>query len=134
MTGDLDIAFMKYTQESIYVNYDTNHPDVDHVDVHAVYQDLTGSRGRWRYFYGPPRQMHNMWSLVNIFPVSVWAMILVSVVLSFAVMEAARRVYLMLPSDGFVNGRVNASDILLKVFASLTEPDPMPFFRRWSAG
>ena len=91
-----------------------------------------------RYFFSPVELTDSPANFINVFPSTLWALILAVLIFFCLLFLLFHSVYNNLDrSDGelgLVKKGLRRSDVVLKTVCTLTEPEGIPFFPRWSAG
>ena len=73
-------------------------------------------------------------NLIRTFPPLVWLLLALTFLATLAVVTAAHEVYLRFPEDVRVESGLTPGDIMIRMVATLTEPDSVDFFSSWCAG
>ena len=94
-----------------------------------------------KYLYAPQDLRNSVWNLTAPLTSLAWGLVLVSVLSSAGLVVTMtilyRRLEQVLPEQKegtLVLKQLQARDVFLKVLGSLTEPDSLHFFPKWSAG
>ena len=128
---DVDIAALKVWYISVQYHFEPAYSEHERMDVTAAYPFPT-TEG-FIYFYGEPRKATNMLSLISNFPTVLWGLILLSTLCSYGFLVLAYSIYQNVQENDMVTATDEFS-IFMKVLGSLTEPDSINIFHRWSAG
>ena len=125
---DLDIAAIKYWYIDGKYHYDDTYSENPTLDIKTAYPfSLTEG---FIYFYGQPRKATNMLSLFSTFPALLWGLISLSVLSCYCFLALACYAYSQIEERRII-GKFR---LFLKVLGSLTEPDTMIIFHKWSTG
>ena len=89
-----------------------------------------------RYLYVPQSKQNDPASLLTPLPPMAWIVTLVAAALSIVMTLVIVSVYKALKEeDGLLVGdTLRMNEVFLKMLGSLTEPDALDFFPRWSTG
>ena len=117
---------------SIQVNVDNDWPDIKEIDVSTTYPFLETKR--FLYFYGQPRKKSSILNSVSVFSPQVWSAILGCFVLVSGTFQIIRLSYMRIESNGLLRSGITATELAFKVLATLTEPDRIDAFPKWSTG
>ena len=87
------------------------------------------------YMYRPVPLPVDMYNLVRIFPIKVWALLAASLVAAGLTFELFRFCYSYLPEKKkLIVGKPSLGDMTLSLAATLTEPQGVGYFQAWSTG
>ena len=87
------------------------------------------------YLYGYPRVSANFFNMVTAFPVMVWVLVALVTLCSSLLLILVIMLYSSFPNcNELVKPNLTKADVVIKVISTLTEPNPMSFFLRWSRG
>ena len=128
---DVDIEASKIWFIGIQLDFDESELGHNYLDVRSTFPWPTTNG--FIYFYGQPRRTVNIFSLVSIFSPSLWTLILISIVCSFAFLKFSALIYGKIEVEGLVID-CDSLSLFLRILASLTEPDSMNVFPRWCTG
>ena len=88
-----------------------------------------------RYLYGYPRSKKTSAGILVTFPILLWLLIGLVTLSHVGVFAAARVLYNgPLKGEGLVNYKATTYDVILKVVSTLTEPEGVNIFTKWSTG
>ena len=87
------------------------------------------------YFYRKPKILSNHLSVVKVFPLSLWlvlglVVVMVTVLFRFQVFFYHK----VLSQNQLLSGKIRTLDVVFKVISTLTEPEALDLFPAWCAG
>ena len=134
MLFELDLAAMKYWYISLPHANEAKYPtyvEEDKLDIMAAYPFPW--QEEFIYFYGEPRKNTNMFSIISTFPAVLWGFILLTTICGYGFLVLANWAYRNTEEKDMV-AKTDTFSLFLKVIGSLTEPDSVDIFKRWSTG
>ena len=78
--------------------------------------------------------MRDITNLLRTLPLLVWLLVALTFLATLAFVTAAYEVYLWFPDEVRVEANLRPGDIMIRMAATLTEPDNVDFFASWCAG
>ena len=87
-----------------------------------------------KYMFGAPGPLTSYRNLIAPLPSTVWFLVLLSIIAVLITFLMAMTVYRMFPREELVLPGVGWDDIVVKTVSTLTEPEAVPYFPKWSAG
>ena len=105
------------------------------VNVGYTFPAPTKLGDNYNYFYGKPRRLAIFANVTSVFSLYIWVLIALSVIVFTLACLFVNFVYTKkLSGQGLSRGNVTKLDIVMKILASLTEPERIHNFPKLSTG
>ena len=103
--------------------------------AHTFALTTTTHNGGRIFLFGFPRKGNKFWNIISAFPPLLWALFLASAIVYAGMFVTIRFVYQRMPAnERLLKKGIGNWDVVIQVTATLTEPQGLDSFPRWSTG